>query len=151
MYPCTGEIMVKFTYVSEYLTRYTIVKSDRIPALTGISDSVFTLLMKRPLVSIEIKSTDNINSLLSADVGDRIFLTPTSREDLVPKIQGCIGIVKGKTVTLQKVKKWDESEIVAVRLQVEPVCIATVKDVELKELGKGVIVKVERSVRCSIS
>lgn len=128
-----------------------MTKSDRMPALTGISDAVFTLLMERPLVSMEIKSTDNINSLLSAHVGDHIFLTPVSREDLVSKIQGCIGIVRGKTVTLQKVKKWDESEIVAVRLQVEPVCVANVKNVELKELGKGVMVRVERSVRCSIS
>lgn len=141
----------KFTYVTEYLTRYTVLKPDRIPALTGISDSVYTRLMENPLVSLEIKSTDNINSLLAAHVGEHIFLTPTSREDLVQKTQGCIGIIKGKSITLQKVKKWDESEIVAVRLQVKPVCVAKIKGIERKDLGKGVIVRAERSVRCSIS
>lgn len=138
-------------YVSEQLTRITFTSMEKMPALTGISKKVFDLLLERPLLSLEIKSCDNINALHSAEKGSLVFLTPILREDLLPRAGGLICELREKNVTLQKVKKWDEIEIVAVRIQVKPVCSARVKSADKKNLGEGVRVDVERAAPCSIS
>lgn len=143
--------MVRMTYVSEYLARITIAQVERMPALTGISKKVFDLLLERPLLSLEIKSCDNINALSSTKKGNYIFLTPILRADLLPRAGGVICSLQDKNVSLQKMKKWDEVEIVAVRIQVKPVCKGRIKVIEKKSLGEGVSVEVERTVRCSIS
>jgi hypothetical protein len=143
--------MVRMTYVSEYLAKFTITRTDRMPALTGISKKVYDLLLGRPLLSLEIKSADNINALLHTEIGTHVFLTPTLREDLLPKAEGVICELRDSRISLQKVKKWDEIEIVAVRIQLKPVCMGRAKNVEKRSLGEGVAVDVERTVRCSIS
>jgi hypothetical protein len=138
-------------YISEHLARVTFISVDTIPALTGISTKVFDLLQKRQLLSLEIKSADNINSLQSVEKGHYLFLTPILREDLLPKGRGIICELKAKSVMLQKVKKWDEVEIVAVRIQVRPVCVGRVKKVMKKNLGEGLTVKIEQAYKCPIS
>lgn len=151
MSPCTGEIMAHMTFLSEYISRVVFIRTDNMPGVTGVTNKVFELLFKRPLLSLEMKSADNVSSLLSAEPGTQIFLTPVLREDIMSKAEGMICELKDIKVTLQKVKKWDEAEIVAVRIQVKPVCIGRVKTVEKHPLGGGVEVGVERAVRCSIS
>lgn len=138
-------------YISEHLARITFIKTDTIPALTGISTKVFELLTKRPLLSLEIKSADNINALSSVEKGHYIFLTPILREDLLPRGRGIICELKEKSVSLQKVKKWDEVEIVAVRIQVRPVCVGRIKNVVKKNLGEGLKVRIEQAGKCRIS
>lgn len=148
---CTGENMERL-YISEYLTRVTLMKPDRMPGITGISHKVYDFLMERPLLSLEIKSADNVNALSHVNQGDHIFLTPVLREDLLPKTEGVICQLKDKKVFLQKVKKWDEVEIVTVRIQVQPVCLGRVTVIEKQRLGEGVMVGgIERKIRCSIS
>lgn len=143
--------MVRTTYVSEYLARITIAQPEKMPALTGISKKVFDILLERPLLSLEIKSCDNINALSSIEKGHYIFLTPILRADLLPRGEGVICQLQSKNVSLQKVKKWDEVEIVAVRIQVKPLCTGRIKAIEKRKLGEGVLVEVERAFRCSIS
>ena len=142
--------MIRMTRMEQH-SRVMYVKTNRMPALAGISKKVYELLLQRPLLSLEIKSADNINALLSSEKGHTVFLTPVLREDLFPKAEGCICELKEKTVSLQKVKKWDEIEIVAVRIQVKPVCLGRISAIEKKSLGEGVRVEVEKAVRCSIS
>lgn len=151
MSPCIGEIMARVAFLSEYIGRVTFIRTDNMPAVTGISNKMYELLFQRPLLSLEIKSADNVSSLLSAEQGATLFLTPVLREDIMPKAEGMICELKDKKVTLQKVKKWDEIELVAVRIQVKPVCIGRIKTIEKRHLGEGVEVTVERAVRCSIS
>lgn len=146
--PCTGECMARL-YISEHLTR-VIVKPDRMPALTGISRKVYDFLRERPLLSLEIKSADNVNVLLPSEIGHHIFLTPILREDLLPKTGGVVCQLKDKKISLQKVKKWDEVEIVTVRIQVQPVCAGRVTAIEKEGLGEGVVVEIERMIRCPI-
>lgn len=136
-------------YISEYSTR-VIVKHDRMPALTGISRKVYDLLRERPLLSLEIKSADNVNALLPAEKGHHIFLTPILREDLLLKTGGVVCQLKDKKISLQKMKKWDEVEIVTVRIQVQPVCAGRVTSIEKERLGEGVVVEIERMIRCPI-
>ncbi|MGC1122231.1 MAG: DUF473 family protein [Candidatus Methanofastidiosia archaeon] len=143
--------MARVTFLSEYISRVTFIRTDTMPAVTGVSNKVYGLLFQRPLLSLEIKSADNVSSLLSAEEGAHLFLTPVLREDMVSKAEGMICELKDIKVTLQKVKKWDEAEIVAMRIQVKPVCIGRIKTVEKHPLGGGVEVGVERAVRCSIS
>ena len=147
--PCTGDCMVRMAYV-QHLTRITIVRM-KIPAITGISKKVYDLLFERPLLSLEIKSADNISALLGVEKGQNIFVTPLLRDDLYAKGDGCICEIQEKMIYLQKVKKLDEAEIVTVRIQVKPKFSGKIKSVEKRALGAGVDVEVERAVRCSIS
>jgi hypothetical protein len=142
---------MKITYVAQHLSRFTFLTTDHMPALTSISRKVFDLLHERPLLSLEIKSADNVIALLSAEKGYHVFLTPILREDLYPKAEGLVCELVDKKVTMQKVKKWDEVEIVAVRIQVKPLCAGRVKTIEKTALGQGVKVDVERAVKCDIS
>ncbi|MBU7036299.1 MAG: DUF473 family protein [Theionarchaea archaeon] len=143
--------MARVTFLSEHIGRIMFIRTDSMPAIAGISNKVYDLLFQRSLLSLEIKSADNVSSLLSAEEGVSLFLTPVLREDMLPKAEGMICELKDKKVTLQKVKKWDEAEIVAVRIQVKPLCTGRIKTVERHHLGGGVDVGVERAVRCSIS
>ncbi len=147
--PCTGDFMVRMAYV-QHLTRITIVRM-KMPAVTGISKKVYDLLFERPLLSLEIKSADNISALLEVEKGQDIFVTPLLRDDLYSKGGGCICEIQEKMIYLQKVKKWDEVEIVTVRIQVKPKFSGKIKSVDKRALGAGVDVEVERAVRCSIS
>lgn len=147
--PCTGDFMVRMAYV-QHLTRITIVRM-KMPAVTGISKKVYDLLFERPLLSLEIKSADNISALLGVEKGQNIFVTPLLRDDLFTKGDGCICEIQEKMIYLQKVKKWDEAEIVTVRIQVKPKWTGRIKGLDKKALGTGVDVEVERAVRCSIS
>ncbi|MBU7045908.1 MAG: DUF473 family protein [Theionarchaea archaeon] len=141
--------MVRMAYV-QHLTRITIVRM-KMPAITGISRKVYDLLFERPLLSLEIKSADNISALLGVEKGQDIFVTPLLRDDLYTKGGGCICEIQEKMIYLQKVKKWDEAEIVTVRIQVKPKWTGKIKSVDKRALGAGVDVEVERAVRCSIS
>lgn len=141
--------MVRMAYV-QHLTRITIVRM-KMPAITGISKKVYDLLFERPLLSLEIKSADNISALLGVEKGQNIFVTPLLRDDLYTKGGGCICEIQEKMIYLQKVKKWDEAEIVTVRIQVKPKFVGKIKSVDKRALGAGVDVEVERAVRCSIS
>ncbi len=150
MYPCTGDNMARM-YISEHLTKLMFVKTGGMPAVTGISKKVFEMLLKRRLFSLDIKSAHNVQALSVAEKGYYIFLTPVLREDLLPKVQGVICEIEDKKISLQKMKNWDEVELVTVRLQVKPVCIGRIKSLEKSELDQGVKVEVEKAVRCSIS
>lgn len=140
-------------YISEHLARVTLIwtGTGNMPAVTGISKKVYDLLLKRSLLSLEIKSAHNVHALLSVQKGNQIFLTPILREDLRPRTEGVICEVEDKKVTLQKKKNWDEVEIVAVRLQVRYACRGRVKGIEEKGLDEGCVVEVETAVPCSIS
>lgn len=140
---------MRMTYLTQH--RITFLTTDRMPALTSISRKIYELLLERPLFSLEIKNADNITALLPVEKGYQIFLTPILREDLFPKAEGLVCELLEKKVTMQKVKKWDEVEMVAVRIQVKPICRGRIKSIEKRELGEGVAVDVERSVKCSIS
>ncbi len=141
--------MRRITYITEYVAWKT--PNVRIPAITGISKKVYDFLSERPLLSLEIKSADNIRGLLSIEKGHYIFLTPVLRDDLFLKAQGLVCIIEDMKVSIQKVKKWDEVEVVAVRIQVKPVCEGRIRSFERKPLGEGVEVEVERTVRGRIS
>ena len=138
-------------YITEH--RVTFVRSEggKIPALTSISKKVYELLLKRSLLTLEIKSAHNINALQPVKKGDFIFLTPILREDLLPRAEGVICEIQEKKVMLQKKKHWDEVEIITVRLQVKLQCTARIRSVEKEGLDDGVSVEVDRAVQCSIS
>jgi hypothetical protein len=141
--------MTRMVYAQHF--RMVAPTKMKMPALTGISRKVYEILFERPLLSLEIKSADNIIALLNSGKGDHIFLTPILRDDLFCKGDGIICELVEKNVGLQKVKKWDEVEIVTVRIQVKPLCMGRIRGMEKDVLGSGVTVEVERVLRGPIS
>ncbi|HEX7627920.1 MAG TPA: DUF473 family protein, partial [Candidatus Methanoperedens sp.] len=71
--------------------------------LSGISHHVLSDLEHEKIKTIEIRSPHNFLSVLETNVGDIIFITATSREDVRQGTMGLIAKIREKQVSMHKV------------------------------------------------
>jgi uncharacterized protein len=71
--------------------------------LSGISHHVLSDLEHEKIKTIEIRSPHNFLSVLETDVGNVIFLTSTSREDVRPGTTGVIAKILEKQIAMHRV------------------------------------------------
>jgi len=88
---------------------------------------------------------------MQLDVGDMVFLTDESPEDVKKKTQGVVARVKSRQISMQRVyhgndSVYEEKEILSARVQLEKKFIAVVKVVERGDLGAPLVVEVERVI-----
>ncbi len=115
-------------------------------ALTGISERVISELRQNRLLSIEIRSPHNFLAALRLNIGDTIFLTHTSAEDLTGGSMGIIAKLLRHQVSTHRVMQsgelyYEERETTSLRLQLDPKCIARVRKVLNNTIGE--VTKVE--------
>ena len=113
--------------------------------LSGISHHVLSDLEHEKIKTIEIRSPHNFLSVLETDVGDVIFLTSTSREDVRPGTTGVIGKILEKQIAMHRVIQriemfYEEDEVQMARLQLELKGHARVRRAECCELGEATVV-----------
>jgi len=113
--------------------------------LSGISQHVLTDLEHEKIKTIEIRSPNNFLSVLETKVGDIIFLTSTSGEDVRAGTTGLIARIREKQVSMHRVIQktpefYEESEFQRARLQLEMKGHARVRRSECCELGKASVV-----------
>lgn len=113
--------------------------------LSGISHHVLTDLEHEKIKTIEIRSPNNFLSVLETNVGDIIFLTSTSGEDVRAGTTGLIARIREKQVSMHRVIQktpefYEESEFQLARLQLEMKGHARVRRSECCELGKASVV-----------
>ncbi|CAG0969402.1 hypothetical protein METP3_01347 [Methanosarcinales archaeon] len=113
--------------------------------LSGISHHVLTDLEHEKIKTIEIRSPHNFLSVLETNVGDIIFLTSTSGEDVRAGTTGLIARIREKQVSMHRVIQktpefYEESEFQRARLQLEMKGHARVRRSECCELGKASVV-----------
>jgi len=113
--------------------------------LSGISHHVLSDLEHEKIKTIEIRSPHNFRSLLETNVGDLIFLTSTSQEDLRPGTSGLIVRIREMQVSMHRVIQktpefYEESEFQLARLQLEMRGRGRVRRAECCDLGKATVV-----------
>lgn len=110
-------------------------------ALTGISERVISELRQNRLLTIEIRSPHNFLAALRLNVGDMLFLTHTSPEDLTGGSMGIIVKLLRHQVSTHRIMQsnelfYEERETTSLRLQLDPKCIARIRKVLNNTLGE---------------
>lgn len=110
-------------------------------ALTGISESAISELKTHQLRTIEIRSPQNFFTSLNVNVGDYIFLTHTSIQDLTHGSTGIIAkVIKHQLSTHRTITGndifFEEHETMMIRLQLQTKGIARISKVLSNEVGK---------------
>jgi hypothetical protein len=110
-------------------------------ALTGISERVISELKQNRLLTIEIRSPNNFLAALRMNVGEMLFLTHTSAEDLTGGSMGIIAKLVRHQVSTHRVMQsneafYEERETTSLRLQLDPKCIARVRKVLNNTIGE---------------
>ncbi|ETA68351.1 hypothetical protein MettiDRAFT_1818 [Methanolobus tindarius DSM 2278] len=110
-------------------------------ALTGISERVISELRQNRLLTIEIRSPNNFLAALRMNVGEMLFLTHTSAEDLTGGSMGIITKLVRHQVSTHRVMQsneafYEERETTSLRLQLDPNCIARVRKVLNNTIGE---------------
>jgi hypothetical protein len=113
--------------------------------LSGISHHVLSDLEHEKIKTIEIRSPHNFLSVLETDVGDVIFLTSTSREDVRPGTTGVVAKILEKQIAMHRVIRriemfYEEDEVQMARLQLVLKGHARVRRAECCELGESTVV-----------
>jgi hypothetical protein len=109
--------------------------------LTGISERVISELRQNRLLTIEIRSPNNFLAALRMNVGEMLFLTHTSAEDLTGGSMGIITKLVRHQVSTHRVMQsneafYEERETTSLRLQLDPKCIARVRKVLNNTIGE---------------
>ena len=126
---CTGDVM-----------KYIV--------LSGISIYALTELENNTVKTIELRSPNNFLSALVMDIGDTIFLTPTSLGDVRPGTSGVIAMVIEKQISTHRLvhkmeEFYEEAEVQMARLQLHVKGRARVRRAECCDIGMATIVDAE--------
>ena len=118
-------------------------------ALTGISNYVMRDLANRVLLTIEIRSPQNFFAILNVDVGDPIFLSQTSRNDVSAGTTGIISRVQRRDISMHKIVRsndlfYEERETMLARIQLVAEGIGRVRRIVRSELGGAMVVAVDK-------
>ena len=110
-------------------------------ALTGLSERVIAELKQNRLLTIEIRSPHNFLAAMNLEVGEFIFLTRTSPDDVTGGTTGIVArLLKHQMVTQRVMQSgemyYEEREMTTLRLQLDPRCIARVRKVLSNKIGE---------------
>ncbi|MBP2031325.1 hypothetical protein J2755_002288 [Methanohalophilus levihalophilus] len=116
--------------------------------LTSISYSAMQDLKDHMLRTIEIRSPQNFLASLDLEVGEEIFLTSTSTQDLTPGTMGIIGSVTQHQVATHRIVNsndsyYEERETTMIRIQIRPRCVGRVRKVLSNQIGHVTVTEAE--------
>jgi hypothetical protein len=117
----------------------------RYVVLSGISQQVLKSLESNKVKTIEIRSPHNFLSALETNVGDMIFLTSTSLQDVRPGTIGIIAKINEKQISMHRMVQrtediYEEAEVQMARLQLQMKGHARVRRAECCALGEATVV-----------
>lgn len=113
--------------------------------LSGISQQVLRSLENNKVKTIEIRSPHNFLSTLETNVGDVIFLTSTSLQDVGPGTTGIIAKINEKQIAMHRMVQrtedfYEEAEVQIARLQIQMKGHARVRRAECCAIGEATVV-----------
>jgi hypothetical protein len=117
-------------------------------ALTGIAENVMRELRNDTLRTVEIRSPHNFFTVLKLNVGDFVFLTHTSIQDLTSGTTGVVArIMKHQISTHRTISSnetfYEERETTMARVQLDPRAWARVRKVYSNDIGEITRVEAE--------
>ena len=116
--------------------------------LSGISQHFLRNLEHKKVRTIEIRSPNNFLSALETNVGDVVFLTSTSLEDVRPGTTGTIARIREKQVSMHRMVQrteefYEEAEVQMARLQLEMRGHERVRRAECCAVGEAAVVEAD--------
>jgi len=120
----------------------------RCVALTGISNHVIGDLKNRLLRTIEIRSPHNFAGVLNINVGDPVFLSSTSTNDITAGTTGLVARLQRCDISIHRMVQsndfvYEEREAMMARVQLVGGCSGRVQRIIQSELGSAMVVDVE--------
>ncbi len=120
----------------------------RCVALTGISNHVMGDLKNRLLRTIEIRSPHNFVGVLHLDIGDPVFVSSTSPNDIATGTTGLVARVQRRDISIHRVVQsndffYEEREAMMARIQLVAEGSGRVQRIIQSELGSAMVVDVE--------
>lgn len=120
----------------------------RCVALTGISNHVINDLKNRLLRTIEIRSPHNFAGVLHINVGDPVFLSSTSPNDITAGTTGLVARLQRCDISIHRAVQgndfvYEEREAMLARVQLVGGCSGRVQRIIQHELGSAMVVDVE--------
>ena len=117
-------------------------------ALTGIAENVMRELKNDTLRTVEIRSPHNFFTVLKLNLGDFVFLTHTSIQDLTSGTTGVVArIMKHQISTHRTLSSnetfYEERETTMARIQLDPRAWARVRKVYSNDIGEITRVEAE--------
>jgi len=117
-------------------------------ALTGILDSVLSDLKNHRLKTIELRSANNLISTLNIGVGDMIFLTKESSQDITCGTTGMIAKVSWLQTTMHRIYQgteqfYEERETMVTRIQLQVHGFGRIRSIKEISVGKPTVVEAE--------
>lgn len=117
----------------------------RYVVLSGISQQVIRSLETNKVKTIEIRSPHNFLSALETNIGDMIFLTSTSLQDVRPGTTGIIAKINEKQISMHRMVQrtedfYEEAEVQIARLQIQMKGHARVRRAECCALGEATVI-----------
>jgi len=106
-------------------------------ALTGMSNHVINDLKNRLLRTIEIRSPHNFAGVLHLDVGDPVFVSSTSPNDITAGTTGLVARLGRRDISIHR------REAMMARVQLVAECSGRVQRIIESELGSALVVDVE--------
>jgi hypothetical protein len=122
-------------------------------ALTGLSRHVLKELLVARVRTVEIRSPNNYFALLGVEPGDKIFLTESSPQDIVPGTNGLIASIRALEVithrTIQSGEDYyEEREAQAARAQLQLLGLGRVRKIASFEPGSPLTLEVDDVKYC---
>ncbi|MBN1785721.1 MAG: DUF473 family protein [Candidatus Methanofastidiosa archaeon] len=120
--------------------------------LTCINPRVFRELISEGIKTMVLRSAHNINTILKTTLGEPIFITCRSEDDITRETEGIIAVVKNISIfNSRQTFDNDEYEITSARVQFELINVAKVKDITRNETDKRLSVDIDRVTYYRIS
>lgn len=117
-------------------------------ALTGIAENVMRELKNDTLRTVEIRSPHNFFTALKLNVGDFVFLTHTSIQDLTSGTTGVVARIMKHQISTHRTFSstetfYEERETTMARIQLDPRASARVRKVHSNDIGEITRVEAE--------
>ncbi|WP_421077753.1 DUF473 domain-containing protein [Methanothermococcus sp. Ax23] len=95
----------------------------KITALTGISPTNISGLVKNHIKTFNLKNFSNVLALTSLNVGDFVFITDVAKEDIISGTEGIVAQIKKLTIYSQKENPayFEEIDSIVAKVQLEVV------------------------------
>ncbi len=122
--------------------------------LTGMSRRVMRDLLTNRVRTVEIRSPNNFVAMLGAKPGDKLFLTESSAQDVVPGTNGLIASIRGVEVITHRVVQtgedyYEEREAMAARAQLHLEAVGRVRRTVAFEIGEPLQLEVDEVRYCN--
>ncbi|WGI18005.1 DUF473 domain-containing protein [Methanonatronarchaeum sp. AMET-Sl] len=126
----------------------------KMKVLSGIAQPVLDELLQDGTRTIELRSANNIMTILDQKPGDHIFLSNKKRDDINKGTNGIIAKIQNKKISMHHISYttdsiYEEKELTIVRIKTQTAGLGTINKI-IKQTPHGITTEItERTERYS--